>query len=207
MSLDNLLYLPITSYQAILGTRQSITIRGQASSRETFNPALDQVQMAMRIRHQLKSNDADDFGLLSTDEINSAVDQFTRAVAMVVVPIALISLLVAGVVIMNIMLVSVSERTFEVGIRKTLGARRQDILYQFLIESFLLAGLGGTTGLGVASLICWIVDSNTSMTMTIPLAYALLSLGLSGGVGILFGIYPALQAAQLDPIVALRSER
>lgn len=206
-SLDTTLYLPITSYQKIFGSRRSLRIRGTARDRASFETALDQARLALRLRHRLKPNEEDDFGLVSTDQINATVDQFTGAVAMVVVPITLISLLVGGIVVMNIMLVSVTERTFEIGLRKSIGARRRDILNQFLIESFILAALGGLLGVALAYGLTSLIEATTSLRMTIRWSYILLSIGVSGGIGILFGIYPAYQAARLDPIVALREER
>jgi len=128
-------------------------------------------------------------------------------IAVVVVPITLISLVVGGIVVMNIMLVSVTERTFEVGLRKSLGARRTDILNQFLIEAVFLAASGGVIGLGFATLASSIIEMTTPMTMTIRLSYVLLAVGVSGGIGIIFGIFPAYKASKLDPIEALRTER
>ena len=206
-SLDNILHLPITTFQKIYGTRSSITIRGTSTSRETFDQAIEQVRVAMRIRHKLKPGEEDTFGLISTEEINSSVDQFTGAIAVVVVPITLIALVVGGIVVMNIMLVSVTERTFEIGLRKSLGARRSDILNQFLIEAFFLAASGGLIGLGLAVVISWIIESTTPVTMTVSLSYVILSIGVSGGIGIVSGIYPAFRASRLDPIEALRTER
>lgn len=207
MSLDENIHMPITTYQKIYGTRTSITIRGQAADRASFNNAVDQARMAMRIRHQLRPNEDDDFGLVSADEINETVDQFTQTIAVVVIPITLISLLVGGIVVMNIMLVSVTERTFEIGLRKSLGARRGDILKQFLIESIFVAASGGVIGLGLAVLISWLIEATTPMTMTISLGYVVLAIGFSGGIGLIFGIYPAHRASKLDPIEALRADR
>jgi putative ABC transport system permease protein len=207
MSLDENIHMPITTYQKIYGTRASITIRGQAADRASFNNAVDQARMAMRIRHQLRPNEDDDFGLVSADEINETVDQFTQAIAVVVIPITLISLLVGGIVVMNIMLVSVTERTFEIGLRKSLGARRGDILRQFLIESIFVAASGGVIGLGLAVLISWLIEATTPMTMTVSLGYVVLAIGFSGGIGLIFGIYPAHRASKLDPIEALRADR
>ena len=206
-SLDNNLHIPISSYQKIYGSRSSILIRGNAVSRERFDRATQQVRTAMRIRHKLGPGEEDTFGLISTEEINSFVDEFTQMIAVVVVPITLISLVVGGIVVMNIMLVSVTERTFEIGLRKSLGARRRDILNQFLIESFFLAASGGMIGLGLAALVAWIIEMVTPMTMTISLSYVILSVGVSGGIGIIFGIYPAFSASKLDPIEALREDR
>jgi len=202
-SQDNIAYIPISTYQKIFGARRSILIRGNAVSRERFEEAIDQVRVAMRIRHKLAPDEDDDFGLLSTDQINNVVDQFAGAVAIVVLPITLISLLVGGIVIMNIMLVSVTERTFEIGIRKALGAKRKDILYQFLIESFVTAALGGAIGLLLAIAIATLVESGFSFPMEIQWWQMALSLLFSGGIGIVFGIYPAWKASKLDPIIAM----
>jgi putative ABC transport system permease protein len=182
-------------------------IRGNAVSRERFDRATQQVRTAMRIRHKLGPGEEDTFGLISTEEINSFVDDFTQVIAGVVVPITLISLVVGGIVVMNIMLVSVTERTFEIGLRKSLGARRRDILNQFLIESFFLGASGGVIGIGFAALVSWIIEMQTPMTMTITMSYVILSVGVAGGIGIIFGIYPAFSASKLDPIEALREDR
>ncbi|HLU99892.1 MAG TPA: ABC transporter permease [Acidobacteriota bacterium] len=205
-SLDNTLHIPISTYQRLYGIRSSITIRGKAISRDLFEEAIGQVRMIMRVRHKLAPNEDDDFGLISTEEINSTVDQFTGMIAVVVVPITLISLVVGGIVVMNIMLVSVTERTFEIGLRKALGARRRDILNQFLIESFFTAAAGGVIGLILATVASELIQHFTSMTMTISLNYILLSVGVSGGIGLLFGIYPAYKASKLDPIEAMRAD-
>jgi putative ABC transport system permease protein len=207
VSLDNSLHIPISTFQKIYGSRRSLSIRGTAQNRDAFESALQQVRVAMRIRHKLRPGEEDTFGLISTEEINSFVDDFTQMIAAVVVPITFISLLVGGIVVMNIMLVSVTERTFEVGLRKSLGARRRDILNQFLIEAFFLAASGGVIGLGLAWATAWIIELTTPMTMTINLGYVFLSVGVSGGIGIIFGIYPAYSASKLDPIEALRAER
>jgi putative ABC transport system permease protein len=191
----------------MFGIRRSIALRGKAVSRQFFETAVEEVRVAMRTRHHLRPNEDDDFGLVTADQINTMVDQFTGAIAMVVTPITLISLLVGGIVVMNIMLVSVTERTFEIGIRKAVGARRRDIVYQFLIEAFVLAALGGAIGLGIAALLAGVVERAVEFPMTITLWYVLISLGSSGGIGIIFGLYPAVKASRLDPIVALTAER
>src|SRR5207237_7075427 len=142
-------------------------------------------------------------GVGNTEELYGQIEQCTGAVALVVTPITLISLVVGGIVVMNIMLVSVTERTFEIGLRKALGARRKQIMLQFLIESALLSAIGGVLGLLAATGIAWIVSMTTPIPMTITIAYVLLSLVVSGGIGMIAGIYPAFRAARLDPIVAL----
>jgi putative ABC transport system permease protein len=202
-SLDNLAYIPITTYGRMFGRLQSIQVHGKSRDREQFDSTFDQGRMAMRIHHKLKGNQEDDFGAVNVQQVNNQVDQFTGSIAVVVTPITLISLVVGGIVVMNIMLVSVTERTFEIGLRKALGARRKQILLQFLIESVLLSAIGGVLGLMLASGISWVVSVATPIPMTITITYVLLSLVVSGGVGLIAGIYPAFRASRLDPIVAL----
>ena len=157
----------------------------------------------MRNKHKLKGNDEDDFGLVNVEELNNQIDEFTSSIAKVVVPITLITLVVGGIVVMNIMLVSVTERTFEVGLRKAVGATKKQILMQFLIESALLCALGGVLGLLLASGVCWLITTMAGITMTITIGYILLAILVSSKIGIIAGMYPAFKASRLDPIVAL----
>ncbi len=201
-SQDRHVYIPVTTHLQIFG-RNGLQIHGKGLNRETFQDAIEDARVAMRNKHRLKGNEEDDFGLVNVDEVNNQVDQFTSSIALVVVPITLITLIVGGIVVMNIMLVSVTERTFEVGLRKAVGATRKHILLQFLIESAILCVLGGVLGLllswGVTSLITILA----SITMTITIGYILLALIVSTLIGMIAGIYPAFKAARLDPILAL----
>ncbi len=202
-SIDNHVYIPITTFGKIFGRRQSIQIHGKADNPESFSAAIEEARMLMRNRHKLIGNEEDDFGLVNTDSLNSQIDRFTGTIALVVTPITLLSLVVGGIVVMNIMLVSVTERTFEIGLRKAVGAKRGQILLQFLIESSMLSGVGGVMGLLLAAGLSWIVRTATPIPMNISIGYIALALLVSGGIGMIAGIYPAFKASRLDPIVAL----
>ncbi|MFY9574312.1 MAG: ABC transporter permease [Blastocatellia bacterium] len=202
-SLDNHAYIPLTTFGRMFGRRQSIELHGKSHSRETFDYTIEEARMAMRNRHKLKGDADDDFGFFNVEQVNNQVDQFTGAIAVAVIPITLISLVVGGIVVMNIMLVSVTERTFEIGLRKAVGAKRKHILVQFLIESSVLCALGGVLGLLMAAGVSWLISATTPVPMTITATYIVLSIAVSSIIGMLFGIYPAMKAARLDPIIAL----
>jgi putative ABC transport system permease protein len=203
-SFNRAIYIPVTLHSQIFGTGPNgLTIHGKGRSAETFDAAIEEARVLLRNRRGLSGSDEDSFGLVNTKDLGSQIDQFTSAIAAVVIPITMIILVVGGIVVMNIMLVSVTERTFEVGLRKAIGATQKQILLQFLIESALLCIIGGIIGLiiaaGVTQLITWLAG----ITMTITIAYIILSVGVSSLIGIVAGLYPAWKAARLDPIVAL----
>ncbi len=202
-SMDTNVYIPYTAFLKKYGSRRSIELRIKAPSAESLQGTEDEVRVIMRGRHRLRPNQEDDFDILASQAIQESVSQFTGAIAAVVTPITLISLVVGGIVIMNIMLVTVTERTTEVGMRKAVGARRKDILLQFLIESALLSSFGGLFGLLLAYIIAMVIRSTTPIPMTITIGYILLALLTSGGIGVISGMYPAHKASKLDPIVAL----
>ncbi len=200
---DKHVYIPLTTYQRLFGRELDLQIHGKGRQRETFALTIEDARTALRNYHELIGSEEDDFGLVNTETLSNQIDQFTGAIALVVTPITLIALVVGGIVVMNIMLVSVTERTFEIGLRKALGARRKQVLVQFLIESSMLCAVGGVLGLLAAAGISWAVTIFTPITMTITIGYILLALGVSTGVGMISGIYPAFKASRLDPIIAL----
>ena len=163
--------------------------------------------MLLRAYRHLKPGADDTFSMVTSDSLLNFWDQLTGAIAATAVGVVSVFLVVGGVVIMNIMLAVVTERTHEIGIRKSVGARRQDILNQFLVESAMLAAMGGLIGVAAAWLVAVLVSSLTPVPMSVPLTAVIVGVTLSATVGLFFGIYPARRAAGLDPIEALRAEK
>jgi putative ABC transport system permease protein len=202
-SQDRHIYIPIALAAQMFTRTGGIQVHGKGQDKETFKDAIEEARQLLRNRRQLIGSEEDSFGLVNVDEFNTQMDQITGAIAGVVIPITMIILVVGGIVVMNIMLVSVTERTFEVGLRKALGATRKQILLQFLIESALLCVVGGIFGLLLAVAATQLVGAILEMTMTITPGYVILSVAVSSIIGVLAGLYPAWKAARLDPIVAL----
>lgn len=205
-SQDNFVVIPIETYFKIYGSRSGMTYTALARDRLVLAQAMDEMRMLVRAFRHLPPKQEDNFSMISSESLTSAWDQLTGAIAATAVAVVSVFMVVGGVVIMNIMLAVVTERTREIGIRKSVGARRQDILNQFLVESSLLSATGGLIGVVIAWIVAILVRSFTPVPMQLPLTAVFLGVGVSAVVGLFFGIYPAQRAARLDPIDALRSE-
>lgn len=206
-SRDRFVIIPAETYFRMFGARTGIGYAALAIDREHLEQAQDEVRSLLRAWRHVQPGDTDNFGIFSSDSLVAAWDKLTGAIAATAVAIVSVFMVVGGVVIMNIMLAVVTERTHEIGIRKSVGARRRDILNQFLVESSVLAGTGGLVGVSAAWLLAIVVRNSTSVPMEVPLSAVLIAVTLSTMVGLFFGIYPARQAARLDPIEALRADK
>ena len=205
-SLDRNVYIPYTAFLKRYGSRQSIQFRVRAPSEEMLAYTMDEVRQILRARNKLRPNQDDVFGMLASDAVQEMLGDVIGVIALAVIPITMISLVVGGIVVMNIMLVTVTERTVEIGTRKAVGARRSDILMQFLVESALLATLGGAIGILLAYGVCSLVESAAGLPMNISMGYIVMALIASCGIGIVSGIYPAYRASKLSPVVAIAKE-
>jgi putative ABC transport system permease protein len=205
-SQDGFIDIPVETYFQIYGARQGISYSAKALDQTVLEQAKDEVRTLLRARRHLRPNQDDTFSILSSDSLVGAWDQLTGAIAATAVAVVSVFMVVGGVVIMNIMLAAVTERTHEIGIRKSLGARRQDILNQFLVESSMLSGIGGLIGVFLAWTVATVVRNFTPVPMSIPITAVATGVTLSVVVGLFFGVYPAQRASKLDPIAALREE-
>jgi putative ABC transport system permease protein len=208
VSRDNCAYIPITSFNRLFGPGSGFGLfaRARPDTGLTLEQSLDLTRVALRTRFHERPGQKDRFDTLTPDSIRGFVDTMLAMISVIVVPVTLISLVVGGIVIMNIMLVSVTERTREIGIRKALGARRFTVLLQVLVESIMLSSFGGLMGIAVGALLTFVLGKVFDLTLHITVAYVALSIFVSSAVGVISGWYPASRASKLDPIVALRSE-
>jgi len=206
-SQDNFVMIPIESYFKTYGAHKDIELVAKAIDQEHLMEAQDEVRMLLRAFRHLAPNQDDNFSIFASETFVTLWNRLTATIAGMAVGIVSVFMVVGGIVIMNIMLAAVTERTHEIGIRKSLGARRRDILNQFLVESSFLSGAGGLIGVIIAWMLAVVVRNATPVPMALPWSSVFVGVGLSGMVGLFFGIYPARRAAKLDPIEALRVER
>ena len=206
-SQDNYMIIPLNTYMKEWH-RQSdwLTIFVQSPNAEMMQASEDEARMLFRAWRKVPYDAKDNFAILASDSIMALWHELTGNLAFVAMALVSVFLVVGGIVIMNIMLASVTERTREIGLRRSLGARKRHILLQFMTESAVLATTGGLLGILVAYAIVFLVKTLFSFPMETPLAAVVLSLGVSTAVGLFFGIFPAMRAAKLDPIEALRAD-
>ena len=206
--MDNFVELPLKTFGAAFGglTRSRAPyFEATAKNEKSFDDAVEEARTLLRIKRKLEPGEKDNFGIMTPDAISGLIGRVTRPIGIVILAVPTIALLVGAIVIMNIMLVAVTERTKEIGIRKSLGARQSDILRQFLFEAATLSSIGGIIGLILAKLLGMIITAVFFQT-EIPIWAALVAILVSAGVGILAGLFPAWKAARLDPIEAMRAD-
>jgi putative ABC transport system permease protein len=203
---DMYVSMPLGTFLALYGSRRSLSVSVTSINEQAYQDAIDEARMVMRTRRKLGPGEKDNFGIVTPAAINELRDKIFGTIQIAAIGVTSISLVVGGIVIMNIMLVSVSERTKEIGIRKSIGARRSDILKQFLAESTILSLLGGSIGIAIAYTLAKLVAVLTPVPTSLPLLAVTAALLVSATVGLISGVYPAWRAAGLDPIEALRAE-
>ncbi len=203
---DQFVLVPLTAWQKVFGSRNSLEIKVAAATLDQLQDAQDEAGFLMRVRHRLRPLANDDFVIKTSDQLLNIWGGISSAIYGALVPLVGISLVVGGIVLMNIMLVSVTERTREVGVRKALGARRKGIMWQFLVESVTLSLVGGVVGIAIGFLLAWVISRLSPLPFAIAGWSVMLGLGTTFLIGAVFGTYPAWKAAGLDPVEALRYE-
>ena len=205
---DNFITIPLKTYASNFGNlinQRSLFFVATSKSDKTFNDAVEEARFLMRARRHLDAGEKDNFGILTPDAITGIRDRVLGTVSIVAIAVPSIALIIGGIVVMNIMLVSVTERTKEIGIRKAIGARQRDILKQFMVEAMTLSAIGGAIGVIIAWLIGRILTAVFFPTY-LSIFWIALAIGVSAFIGILAGMIPAWKAARLDPIEALRAD-
>jgi putative ABC transport system permease protein len=205
-SQDAFIVIPLGVYQKLFGGRQSLALTVKPNSPDVLQEAMDDATLALRVTRRLTPSEEDNFGLFTSDTVLGLYQQATNGIFAVLVGVVALSLLVGGIVIMNIMLMAVSERTREIGLRKALGAKRRDIMSQILTEAVTLSTFGGLIGIVLGFVAAQAIAYFTPLPATLEPWSIVLGIGLPAGVGLCFGAYPASRAARLDPIEALRRE-
>jgi putative ABC transport system permease protein len=205
-SQDEYAVIPLGAFQRMFGTRQSLALTVMPSDPAVVRQAMDDTTLALRIERRLRPAEPDNFGVINSGTFLALYDQVTAGVFAILIGVVSLSLVVGGIVIMNIMLMVVSERTREIGLRKSLGARRRDILWQILTESITLSTFGGVVGTTLGFLVAFGISKVTPLPAVVETWSVILGISVTAVVGLTFGLYPAMRAAALDPIEALRKE-
>jgi putative ABC transport system permease protein len=205
-SQDNFAIIPITSYRKYYGTLETGGIQVQALREEVMQAAEDEARQLMRAHRHVRPKDEDNFGIIEPSAIMGLWQNLTGNLARASVFVVAVFLVIAAIVIMNVMLASVTERTREIGVRKSLGATRRDVLLQFLVEASVMAAVGGVIGVAGAYAASFLIDALTPLPMHVPIFAVVIAVGVSSLTGLISGVYPASKAAKLDPIEALRFE-
>jgi putative ABC transport system permease protein len=205
-SLDSFVVMPLGAFRKLFGARQSLQILVRPRDTSLVGIAKDDARVALRVKRRLEPNDPDNFGIVSSDSVLGIYNQATAGIFAVLVGVVALSLVVGGIVIMNIMLMVVSERTREIGLRKALGAKRRDIMSQVLTESITLSVTGGVVGVALGAMAAAIIAATTPLPAAVQPWSVAIGVLITGIVGLFFGWYPARRASRLDPIEALRRE-
>ena len=205
-SQDEYIVVPLAAAQRVFGARLNLRLTVRPSSPDLVQQAMDDTRVALRIERRLRPREGDNFGIVSSETFLNLYNQATAGIFAVLIGVVGLSLVVGGIVIMNIMLMVVTERTREIGLRKSLGARKRDVLWQILTESITLSTFGGVIGTALGFLVAWIISQVSPLPAIVETWSVALGIGMTAFVGLFFGIYPAMRAASLDPIEALRRE-
>jgi putative ABC transport system permease protein len=205
-SQDEFAVIPLPVFQQLFGSRPSLELNVKPKSPDVLRAAMDDATVALRIERRLRPSEENNFGMYTSDTLLDLYHQATNGIFAVLVGVVALSLVVGGIVIMNIMLMVVTERTSEIGLRKALGARRRDITWQILTESVTLSTFGGVIGTGLGFAAAIIASKVTPLPASVQAWSVVLGIGITAAVGLFFGLYPATRAARLDPIEALRKE-
>jgi len=205
-SQDTFAIIPLGAYRKLFGSRQSLDVVVKPRTPDVLPAAMDDATVALRVARHLKPNAPDNFGMFTSDTLLDLYKQATRGIFAVLVGVVALSLVVGGIVIMNIMLMVVSERTREIGLRKALGAKRRDIMSQVLTESVVLSSFGGIVGIALGAIAAQVITQVTPLPARLEPWSVALGIGITAAIGLFFGAYPAARAARLDPIEALRRE-